>query len=234
MREIVLDTETTGLNPKTGDRLIEIGCVELYNFLPTGKSYQTYVNPQRDVPPEASRISGITTEFLYDKPLFMQVVDGFLDFIGEATLVIHNASFDMGFINAELDRLCRPTLPLNRAIDTVQLARQKFPGAPASLDALCRRFGIDLSVRVKHGALVDASLLASVYLELRGGRQISFSFEEKTKIASSSVEGTELRKPQKRFPRVSRGYTLSPEEKRLHQEFMATFKNPLWGTVQKP
>lgn len=227
MREIVLDTETTGFNPKTGDRIIEIGCVELHSFLPTGKTYHTYVNPQRDVPPGASQVSGITTEFLYDKPLFVAVVDEFLEFIGDSPLVIHNAGFDMGFINAELERLCRNPLPMSRAIDTVQIARQKFPGSPASLDALCRRFGIDLSARTKHGALLDAELLASVYLELRGGRQVAFSFEQETETkrsVGSLMETLSHDKPK----RLSRGYKISEQEARLHQEFLSGIKNSLW------
>ncbi len=226
MREIVLDTETTGFNPKTGDRIIEIGCVELIDLLPTGKTYHTYVNPQRDVPPGASKVSGITTEFLYDKPLFVHVVDPFLDFIGDSSLVIHNASFDMGFINAELERLCRDPLPMARAIDTVQMARQKFPGSPASLDALCRRFGIDLSARVKHGALLDAELLANVYLELKGGRQVAFSFKGNTKSEGKvqDVEAQVLSSQQ----REKRHFPLTEAEKKSHAEFIETLKNPLW------
>ncbi|AIK97054.1 DNA polymerase III subunit epsilon [Candidatus Odyssella acanthamoebae] len=227
MREIVLDTETTGFNPKTGDRIIEIGCIELHNLLPTGKTYHTYVNPQRDVPPGASKVSGITTEFLYDKPLFVQVVDPFLEFIGDSPLIIHNASFDMGFINAELERLCRNPLSVMRAIDTVQMARQKFPGSPASLDALCRRFGIDLSARVTHGALLDAGLLASVYLELKGGRQVAFAFQAE----SQSSHGTlvqEISQYKGREFRPSRSFSLSEEECQLHQEFISGIKNALW------
>ncbi len=226
MREIVLDTETTGFNPKTGDRIIEIGCVELIDLLPTGKTYHTYVNPQRDVPPGASKVSGITTEFLYDKPLFVHVVDPFLDFIGDSSLVIHNASFDMGFINAELERLCRDPLPMARAIDTVQMARQKFPGSPASLDALCRRFGIDLSVRVKHGALLDAELLANVYLELKGGRQVAFSFKGNTKSKDNLLDiQTQVSSTQQR---EKRSFPLTEEEKKSHADFIETLKNPLW------
>lgn len=233
MREIVLDTETTGFNPKTGDRIIEIGCVELHNLLPTGRTYHTYVNPQRDVPPGASQVSGITTEFLYDKPLFVHVVDDFLEFIQDSPLVIHNAAFDMGFINAELERLCRHSLPVTRAIDTVQIARQKYPGSPASLDALCRRFGIDLSARVKHGALLDAELLASVYLELRGGRQVAFSFkQEEASMRDQISMSSTIEHYRNRPPRPSRHFSLSETELELHKQFMATLKNPLWTTAR--
>jgi DNA polymerase-3 subunit epsilon len=227
MREIVLDTETTGFNPKTGDRIIEIGCIELHNLLPTGKTYHTYVNPQRDVPPGASKVSGITTEFLYDKPLFVQVVDPFLEFIGDSPLIIHNASFDMGFINAELDRLCRNPLPVTRAIDTVQMARQKFPGSPASLDALCRRFGIDLSARITHGALLDAGLLASVYLELKGGRQVAFAFQAESQNSQGALV-QRMSHYKDREVRPSRSFPLSEEERQHHQDFVAGIKNALW------
>ncbi|AUM75079.1 DNA polymerase III subunit epsilon [Paracoccus jeotgali] len=172
MREIVLDTETTGFDPDTGDRLVEIGAVELLNHLPTGRNFHKYINPQREVPADAVAIHGLTTEFLSDKPLFEHVADEFLDFIGtDAKLVIHNAGFDMKFLNAELGRIRRPVLPWARALDTLALARQKFPGAQNSLDALCRRFGIDNSARTLHGALLDSEILADVYLELIGGRQ---------------------------------------------------------------
>ena len=171
MREIVLDTETTGLDPKSGDRLVEIGCVELDNHLPTGRTYHQYVNPEREMPDEAFRVHGLSEAFLANYPVFADIAESFLEFIGDAHLVIHNASFDLGFINAELKRLGRAPVEPRRAIDTVQVARGKYPGAQASLDALCRRFEIDLSVRTKHGALLDAELLADVYLELVGGRQ---------------------------------------------------------------
>jgi DNA polymerase-3 subunit epsilon len=171
MREIVLDTETTGLDPDSGHRVIEIGCVELVDHFPTGRSFQRYLNPERDMPPDAQRIHGITSEFLSDKPLFAHVVEEFLEFIGDAPLVIHNASFDLKFLNAELSRVRRKALDIARAIDTVDIARSKFPGARVSLDELCKRFSIDLSGRSLHGALLDAELTAQVYLELTGGRQ---------------------------------------------------------------
>jgi len=171
MREIVLDTETTGLSPVRGDRIVEIGCVELMHHLPTGKTYHTYLNPERDMPEEAFNIHGLSGEFLSDKPLFREIADEFLDFISEATLVIHNASFDMGFLNWELKAMDRPAIDDGRVLDTLVMARKKFAGASSSLDALCRRFHIDNSNRVKHGALLDSELLAEVYLELIGGAQ---------------------------------------------------------------
>ncbi|HEY7978490.1 MAG TPA: DNA polymerase III subunit epsilon [Rhizomicrobium sp.] len=171
MREIVLDTETTGFDPATGDRIVEIGCVELIDHLPTGKSFQAYLNPERLVPIETTKVHGLTDEFLADKPLFAHIVEELLEFIGDAPLVIHNASFDMKFVNSELHRCGKKPLPYARAIDTIEIAKAKIPGARYSLDELCRRFGIDLSVRTKHGALLDAELTARVYLELVGGRQ---------------------------------------------------------------
>ncbi|QUS36429.1 DNA polymerase III subunit epsilon [Falsirhodobacter algicola] len=171
MREIVLDTETTGLDPFTGDRIVEIGGVELLNHMPTGRTYHQYINPERDVPTEAFDVHGLSEEFLRDKPVFARIGQDFLDFVGDAKLVIHNASFDMKFLNHELSRMGLPQLPNAQAIDTLAIARRRFPGSPASLDALCRRFGIDNSARTKHGALLDSEILAEVYLELIGGRQ---------------------------------------------------------------
>ena len=171
MREVVLDTETTGFDPATGDRIVEIGCVELIDHLPTGRSFQAYLNPERLVPIETQRVHGLTDEFLADKPLFAHIVEELLEFIGDAPLVIHNASFDMKFVNSELHRCGRKPLPHARAIDTIEIAKAKIPGARYSLDELCRRFGIDLTARSKHGALLDAELTARVYLELVGGRQ---------------------------------------------------------------
>lgn len=171
MREIVLDTETTGLDPETGDRLVEIGAVELFNHMPTGRTYHQYINPMRAMSADAFAVHGLGDDFLRDKPVFAAIVDAFLDFVGDASLVIHNASFDMKFINAELGWAGRPAIPFDRAVDTLAIARQKFPGSPASLDALCRRFGIDNSARTLHGALLDSEILAEVYLELIGGRQ---------------------------------------------------------------
>ena len=169
MREIVMDTETTGLEPDNGDRIVEIGGVELINHLPTGRTYHQYINPQRSMPREAFDVHGLGDDFLRVQPVFAEIADAFIDFIGDAKLVIHNANFDMAFFNAELARLQRPILPMSRAIDTLDIARRKFPGAQASLDALCKRFGVDNSAREKHGALLDSEILAEVYLELLGG-----------------------------------------------------------------
>ncbi|HEU0162127.1 MAG TPA: DNA polymerase III subunit epsilon [Rhizomicrobium sp.] len=171
MREIVFDTETTGFEPGDGHRIVEIGCVELMEHLPTGRTLQLYLNPERDIPIESQRVHGLSAEFLADKPLFAHVVEEFLEFLGDAPLVIHNASFDIKFINAELKRCGKPSIPLARAVDTIEIAKRKFPGARYSLDELCKRFGVDLTARTKHGALLDAQLTADVYLELIGGRQ---------------------------------------------------------------
>jgi DNA polymerase-3 subunit epsilon len=174
MREIVLDTETTGFEPSEGHRIVEIGAVELFNHMPTGRTYHQYINPERSMPKEAFDVHGLDDDFLRDKPKFKHVGRAFLNFIGDATLVIHNAAFDMKFLNAELGWAALPALPFDRALDTLLIARRKFPGSPASLDALCRRFGVDNSAREKHGALLDSEILAEVYLELIGGRQPDF------------------------------------------------------------
>ncbi len=174
MREIVLDTETTGFEPEAGDRIVEIGAVELWNHLPTGKTYHQYINPERSMPKEAFEVHGLGDDFLRDKPVFSKVGHAFIDFIGDAKLVIHNAAFDMKFLNAELGWMGLPKLPWEQALDTLAIARKRFPGSPASLDALCRRFGIDNSSRTLHGALLDSEILAEVYLELIGGRQPDF------------------------------------------------------------
>jgi DNA polymerase-3 subunit epsilon len=173
-REIVLDTETTGLSPVTGDRVVEIGCVELLNHIPTGRHFHVYLNPERDVPDDAFRVHGLSTEFLRDKPLFGAEAENFLEFIADATLVIHNAQFDIGFLNFELERIGKGTLK-NEVIDTVMVARERHPGARVSLDALCKHYGIDNTKRVLHGALLDSEILADVYLELIGGRQVALS-----------------------------------------------------------
>ncbi len=175
MREIVLDTETTGFDPEGGDRIVEIGAVELLNHMPTGRTYHEYINPERSMPQEAFEVHGLGDDFLRDKPVFRMVAQSFVDFIGDAKLVIHNAAFDMKFLNAELGWLNMPRIPWEQAIDTLDIARRRFPGSPASLDALCRRFGIDNSSRTLHGALLDSEILAEVYLELIGGRQPDFA-----------------------------------------------------------
>ncbi|MBD3666369.1 MAG: DNA polymerase III subunit epsilon, partial [Kangiella sp.] len=185
MREIVLDTETTGISPDEGHRLVEIGCVELENHMPTGRTFHVYINPERDMPEGAFKVHGLSEEFLSDKPKFAEVADDFVAFIADAPLVIHNAAFDMGFLNAELKRSGRQVLPPSQAVDTLAIARKKFPGAQNSLDALCRRFNVDNSNRVKHGALLDSELLAEVYLELIGGREPGLS------LAAETASGTD-------------------------------------------
>ena len=189
MREIVLDTETTGFEPETGDRIVEIGAVELFNHLPTKRHFHVYINPERPMPEAAFAVHGLGDDFLRDKPVFAQIARDFVEFIGDARLVIHNAAFDMKFLNHELGRLGYPALPMERAIDTVLMARRKFPGAPASLDALCRRFGIDNSARTLHGALLDSEILAEVYLELIGGRQPDFGLNAEP-VAPARAERT--------------------------------------------
>ena len=228
MREIAFDTETTGFDPGTGHRVVEIGCVEMVNRIRTGQNFHSYLNPERDVPDEAFRVHGLSQSFLSDKPLFEHTADAFLAFIGDAPLVIHNASFDMKFINAELQWANREPLPFARAVDTVGMARQKFPGSPASLDALCRRFGIDLGARDKHGALLDAELLAEVYLELTGGRQAAMVLEQElmAAVATATEGGSKAILPERSFP-------TSDDEKSAHTEFLKMLKNPLWTTARE-
>lgn len=229
MREIVLDTETTGLDPAEGHRVIEIGCVELINHLPTGRVYHAYINPERDVPQEASDISGLKTDFLRSFPVFAKIADEFLSFVEDDRLVIHNAPFDLKFLNAEFERLGHPAFPLHRATDTLKIARAKFPGSPASLDALCRRFQIDLTSRTKHGALVDSELLAKVYLELLGGRQTAFSFGARAlnveKKEPTHVTST-IEKPISYTPRF---HEPTPEERAAHKILVGTLKGSLWN-----
>jgi DNA polymerase-3 subunit epsilon len=204
MREIVLDTETTGFDPATGDRIVEIGCVELIDHLPTGRSFQAYLNPERLVPVETQKVHGLTDEFLADKPLFAHIVEELLEFLGDAPLVIHNASFDMKFVNSELHRCGRPPLHPARAIDTIEIAKAKIPGARYSLDELCKRFGIDLSARSKHGALLDAELTARVYLELVGGRQTHLVLAPRDgELASDEIVTVAPARPTPLPPRVT-------------------------------
>jgi len=228
MREIVLDTETTGFDPASGHRVVEIGCVELINHVPTGETFHVYLNPERDMPEEAFNVHGLSEQFLSDKPLFSAVAETFMDFIGDATLVIHNADFDMKFLNWELQMLGIATLPRDRAIDTVAMARKRFPGSPASLDALCRRFGIDNSKRDKHGALLDAELLAHVYLELIGGREPALAL-----AASSSRQaaGTAAQTGIVRQARPPRPHAASEQERAAHGEFIAKLTDAIWLKV---
>ena len=221
MREIVLDTETTGLDPKAGHRIIEIGCIELVNHIPTGETYHQYVNPERDMPAEAFAVHGLSEAFLEKHPVFAAIADAFIEFIGDATLVIHNAAFDVGFVNAELERLGHAPVPMARAVDTVQLARARFPGAQASLDALCRRFEIDTSARTKHGALLDAELLALVYLELIGGRQPGLEL-------AAEAESAARVQPRDRPLRPARPHAPTPAELEAHAEFLEKLTDPIW------
>lgn len=224
MREIVLDTETTGFDPASGHRVVEIGCVELINHVPTGEVFHVYLNPERDMPEEAFNVHGLSEEFLSDKPLFAEVAETFVAFIGDATLVIHNADFDMKFLNWELQMLNYPTMPRERAIDTVAMARKRFPGSPASLDALCRRFGIDNSARDKHGALLDAELLANVYLELIGGREPGLALASSRQAAATAAAQTET----VRQAHDPRPHAASEEERAAHGEFVAKLTDALW------
>lgn len=222
MREVVLDTETTGLDPETGHRIVEIACIELINRVPSGELYQTYVNPERDIPEEAFQVHGLTADFLSGHPVFADVADDVLGFLGGSALVIHNAAFDLGFLNAEFVRLGRPVLNGIEVTDTVALARQKFPGAPVSLDALCRRFGVDASARELHGALLDARLLAEVYLELMGGRQPGLGLA--TEDAPDAIRAASAR-----ANRAPRPHGPSAAEEAAHAAFIAGLANPIWN-----
>lgn len=228
MREIVLDTETTGLDAAKGDRLIELGCVELFNRMPTGLEFHRFINPDtRDVHPDAERIHGISTSFLKDKPKFQAVAADFLDFIGDAPLVIHNASFDIGFLNMELERLKMVALDMGRVVDTLQLARRKHPAGPNSLDALCKRYGIDNSKRDKHGAIVDSLLLAQVYVELLGERQTTLVLGHAASSNAAGRRGAAVQRANARpAPLPAR---LTPEDEAAHAEFVKTLgANPVW------
>ncbi len=226
MREIVLDTETTGFDPETGDRIVEIGAIELKGHMPTGNIYHQYLNPERTMPKDAFEVHGLGDDFLADKPVFKAISKAFVDFIGDAKLVIHNAAFDMKFINAEFSWAGLPQIEIERAIDTLAIARKKFPGAPASLDALCRRYGIDNSARTLHGALLDSEILAEVYLELIGGRQPDFGLSTTTN-AQTTTEADQSRKQGKR-PEPLPPF-LTEEEKAAHDAFVSTMgEKALW------
>lgn len=225
MREIVLDTETTGMDPRDGDKLVEIGCVELYNHIPTGKTYHQYINPERDVPAEAVAVHGLTQERLAKEPTFGEVVGDFLDFLGDdSKLVIHNAEFDMKFINAELANFGFPSIDNRRVLDTLAMARKKFPGSPANLDALCRRFNIDNSNRTLHGALLDSELLAEVYMELLGGRQRGLEIDQQKPVVTEEV----ITSSKDRICREPRSFTLSKEEKQAHEQLLDELNDPIW------
>jgi DNA polymerase-3 subunit epsilon len=216
MREIIFDTETTGLDPYQGDRLVEIGCVEIINGFPTGKSFHKYLNPERDVPEGAFKVHGLSREFLMDKPLFADVVDEFVEFIGDAPLVAHNAMFDLGFINAELERAKKPLVLRDRLVDTLMLARRRFPGGGNKLDDLCVRYNIDLSRRTKHGALLDAELLAEVYIELTGKRQTALSLLDTSVSTATNVIAVVKVRPTPLPQRVT------DEERAAHLAFVGT------------
>jgi DNA polymerase-3 subunit epsilon len=219
MREIVIDTETTGLDPLQGHRMVEVGCIELVNRFPSGRTFHRYLNPERDVPAEACEVHGLTNEFLRDKPFFPEIADDLLAFIGDAPLVAHNALFDLGFVNAELDRCAKAQIPRDRLVDTLMLARRRHPAGPNGLDHLCARYGIDNSRRTKHGALLDAELLAEVYVELIGGRQASLILVEAGHGASSTGSGAiVLPRPVPLAPR------LTEDELKAHAAFIERFR----------
>ncbi|HEY0214526.1 MAG TPA: DNA polymerase III subunit epsilon [Paenirhodobacter sp.] len=227
MREIVLDTETTGFEPGEGDRIVEIGAVELFNHVPTGRTYHQYINPERNMPTAAFNVHGLSEEFLRDKPVFAAIAQDFLDFVGlDAKLVIHNASFDMKFLNAELGWVKKPLIANDRAVDTLMMARRKFPGSPASLDALCRRFGIDNSSRTLHGALLDSEILADVYLELIGGRQPGFGLTIEPARGATTETTQEWRPRPRPAPLPAR---ITDAEEQAHQAFVAKLgANAIW------
>lgn len=224
MREIVFDTETTGLDPRTGDRLVEIGCIELINRVPSGETFHAYFNPERDMPIEAEQVHGLSAAFLADKPKFAEHAVALIDFLGDAPLVAHNAGFDFAFLNAELEICAMEPVDRARMVDTVAIARRKHPGAKLSLDALCTRYGIDRSHRTKHGALLDAELLAQLYVELMGGRQIGLELAAEAEVAT--IRETEASVT--RIYRAARPHAASEAELARHAEFVAGLSEPLW------
>lgn len=226
LREIVLDTETTGLDPNSGHRIVEIGCLELKGRIPTGRTFHSYLNPQRSMPDEAFRVHGLSAEFLKNHQTFDLVMDDFLDFIGSDILVIHNARFDLKFLNFELAKCGRDPLSWDRVVDTLQMAKAKFPGSPASLDALCKRYGIKNTNRTLHGALIDSELLADVYMELCGGRQLGFQLgsDDQAAMAPVDVKTGAMRKIQ----RPARPYFLDADTQNAHEDFLTKIKNPIW------
>ncbi len=229
-REIIFDTETTGLDPKTGDRMVEIGCIEMIGRVETGSTFHAYFNPDRDMPPEAERVHGLSAAFLAAKPRFAELADDLLAFLGDAPLVAHNASFDFGFLNNELQKIGRAPIGLDRMVDTVAIARKRHPGAKLSLDALCTRYGVDRSHRVKHGALLDAELLAQVYVELNGGRQIGLGLNDSAAAdtATAMLNGPWHRPAGDRPRREPRPHCASPEELERHGTFVAGIDNAIW------
>ncbi|MCW2396219.1 MULTISPECIES: DNA polymerase III subunit epsilon [unclassified Sphingobium] len=228
MREIVFDTETTGFDPLSGDRLVEIGCVELINRIPTGETYHAYFNPQRDMPASAEAVHGLSARFLSDKPLFGSKAAELLEFLGDSMLVAHNARFDFGFLNAELERCGHPTVDMGRMIDSLTIARTLHPGAKHSLDALCSRYGIDRSHRIKHGALLDAELLAQLYIELTGGRQIGLTLMAEEQITVTVTTTQSMAIPAARPFRPARLFSPSAQELARHAAFLEKIDHPLW------
>lgn len=233
MREVIFDTETTGLDPKTGDRMVEIGCIEMIGRVETGRTFHAYFNPERDMPPEAERVHGLSAAFLATKPRFADSADELLEFLGDAPLVAHNAGFDFGFLNNELELIGRAPISMERMVDTVAIARKKHPGSKLSLDALCTRYGIDRSHRVKHGALLDAELLAQVYVELTGGRQIGLGLVDSDPAGDSATTTTTnapWHRPATDKPRREpRPHVASPEELERHRAFIAGIDNAIWN-----
>lgn len=229
MREVIFDTETTGLDPKTGDRMVEIGCVEMVGRVETGRSYHAYYNPERDMPAAAEAVHGLSADFLSTKPKFADSADELLEFLGDAPLVAHNAGFDFGFLNAELAAIGREPISMDRMVDTVAIARKKHPGAKLSLDALCTRYGIDRSHRVKHGALLDAELLAQVYVELTGGRQIGLELAAESVTAETPDEEPQTQAQPARPRRAPRPHAATEAELARHAEFIAGIKDAIWA-----
>jgi DNA polymerase-3 subunit epsilon len=233
MREIIFDTETTGLNPAGGDRMVEIGCIELVNRVETGRTFHAYFNPERSMPSEAEAVHGLSDIFLSDKPRFADKADELLEFIANSPLVAHNAGFDFGFLNHELQRCARDPICLSRMVDTLVLARSRHPGAKHSLDALCTRFGVDRSQRVKHGALLDAQLLTQVYVELTGGRQIGLSLVAET-VSAEATSSAAVEAAASRIVRPPRPHAPSDEERTRHRGFIARLASPLWERFLAP
>lgn len=232
LREVVVDTETTGLDPDAGHRIVEIGCVELVNHLPSGRHFQSYLDPERDMPAEAERVHGLSRAFLTGKPLFKDVASAFLEFLDSDRLIIHNAAFDLKFLNAELAQIGQPGLESTRVCDTLELARRRYPGVQNSLDALCRRFSIDLSARQQHGALLDAGLLAQVYLELVGGREPGLDLAAGRRLGGDGIAGTRATTPARRVRPVSS--LLTEEEKHAHEALLDSFPvEALWRAIAR-
>ena len=230
MREIVLDTETTGLDPFQGHRIVEIGCIELFNRIPTGQSFHRYLNPERDMPSAAIEVHGLSAEFLKDKPLFAEIADEFLAFIGEAPLIAHNAAFDIAFVNAELERVEKPLILRERIVDTLLLARRKHPGGANRLDDLCARYGIDNTRRTKHGALLDAEILGEVYIELLGARQAALGLEEVRPVAAAGLHRLIIKT--RPIPLAAR---VTPADRAAHLAFVATLgSGALWHAYRPP